>query len=340
MPVPDEIDLQFTTMQEPVPDFIYDELKEYIKASNTYHAQPLFLRTLLAQEHNVPVEWVYLTSGVDDAIRLVTQAFGNNAHIFTPTEYTTFEQFCPLVHTHSSLAGTDYAISARAIESASLIWLANPNNPVGFTEPEAIIELARNNPHAAVVVDEIYGEYEPQLSVLPYIAETLNLIVCKGFSKAYGMAGIRLGYIIAKPELLAKLRIFAPWANVALPSCGMAAIALKHKDYYQGVRDAIITKKQQLTDWLTAKGLQVVPSLINTIVVRLNTSQQARSIVENLANQHIIINSGANEADKVGLPRNFISFVVGTDQQIIRLQAALERTLNQHALHENGSNVA
>ncbi len=328
MPDTSDLDLQFTTIQEPVPDFIYDELKEYIRASNTYHAQPMFLRELLAQEHSVPVDWVYLTSGVDEAIRLAIQAYGANAHLFTPTEYTTFEQFCPSVHVHPSLVGVDYMVSTAKIEGASLIWLANPNNPVGFTEPKMVLELARNNPDAIVIVDEIYGEYAPQLSILPHIAEIPNLIVCKGFSKVYGLAGIRLGYVVARPELLAKLRAFAPWANVALPSCGMAAIALKHKDYYQKLRDSIVARKQRLTDWLASKGLRVIPSYINTIVVKLDTAEQAKAVTENLMAQHIMINSGANVDDKVGLGENFISFVVGTEQQIIRLQAALDNALN------------
>ncbi|HUB93549.1 MAG TPA: hypothetical protein VMB52_03530 [Verrucomicrobiae bacterium] len=55
---PQNLDLQFTTVQEMVPDFIYSELKEYIAASNTYHAQPLFLREALAKEHNVSTDWI------------------------------------------------------------------------------------------------------------------------------------------------------------------------------------------------------------------------------------------------------------------------------------------
>ncbi|HUB93548.1 MAG TPA: aminotransferase class I/II-fold pyridoxal phosphate-dependent enzyme [Verrucomicrobiae bacterium] len=136
---------------------------------------------------------------MDEIIRLAIQAFGSSAHIFTPTEYTTFYQFCPSVHAHYSLEGDNYAVKADAIPGADLIWLANPNNPVGYTEPDAIAQLALNNPNAIVVVDEIYGEYAPQLSVISSITNTSNLMVCKGFSKAYGLAGIRWGMSSAAP---------------------------------------------------------------------------------------------------------------------------------------------
>jgi histidinol-phosphate aminotransferase len=285
------------------------------------------LREALAKEHGIPVDWIYLTSGVDEAIRLATQAYGSSAHLFTPTEYTTFDQFCPRVQLHPSLVDLDYKIGVEPIAGASLIWLANPNNPVGFTTPEAILQLAQNNLHATVVVDEIYGEYAPHLSVISHITHTPNLVVCKGFSKAYGLAGIRLGYIIAKPEIITTLGQLSPWANVAYPSCGMAMIALKHREFYQQQRGAIVARKKRLSDWLAAKGATIVPSFINTVVIRFKSAAQASSVAQALAEQNILVNIGSNKKDKVGLGGNYISFVVGTDAQIGQFQHALQTAL-------------
>ena len=319
------LDLQFTTVQEQVPDFIYDDLKKYINESNSYHPQPHFLREILAKEHKVPADWVYLTNGVDEVIRIAIQAFGKNAHIFTPTEYSTFLQFCPSVKAHYSLVDDKYVLQTDELADASLLWLANPNNPIGYTEPDTIFALAQANKQSIVIVDEIYGEYAPQLSVIPAITSHPNLLVCKGFSKSYGLAGIRLGYIIGHPKQLAKMSAFAPWANVAYPSCGIAAIALEHKHYYQKLRDDIVVRKQKMVGWLTKQHFNVVPSFINTIVVKLASRQRAMFIVDELKKQNILINFGDNKDDMVGLPSNYISFVIGTDEQNNRLMTALAK---------------
>jgi len=107
----------------------------------------------------------------------------------------------------------------------------------------------------------------------------------------------------------------------------MAAIALRHTDYYRQLRDNIIDRKQRLTSWLTAKEFIVVPSFINTIVVRLDNSKKARALVEGLKRHKILINFGGNKTDKVGLDNNCVSFVVGTDQQILQLQSAIQELL-------------
>jgi hypothetical protein len=77
---------------------------------------------------------------------------------------------------------------AKQLRALALFGWLTPIIQVGFTEPDSIVRLARNNPQAIVVIDEIYGEYAPRLSVLPYVNEVPNLMVCKGFSKVYGMA--------------------------------------------------------------------------------------------------------------------------------------------------------
>lgn len=312
------IDLQFTTMQEEVPDFIYEELKPYVKQAFAYQLQPLFLKESLAKEFGLSPDWVFLTSGVNEALRITLEAFGKSSHIFTPTEYSTTYQFCPTVTPHFSLKGSKYAINSGPIEDSTLIILANPNNPVGFTTPEVIEDLIKNNPQAVIVIDEIYGEYAPELTATGLLKKYKNLMVYRGFSKSYGLPGIRLGYILANPGLLKILSEKSPWANVSILSCGAAQVALDHGDYYKNLRDTVMRRKQHVIEKLEELGLKVIPSLINTIVLKYSSDTLAEKVVDHLKANNILVNIGEN-GGKVGNDNSYISFTVGTEHQMEKL---------------------
>src|SRR3990172_12638439 len=94
--MPDEINLQYTTIKTPLPDFIYEGLKHYSAGANTYRPQPPELIEKLAKKHHVPREMVYLTAGTDETIQIFALAYGSNAYVFTPTYsvYKDVEEFC------------------------------------------------------------------------------------------------------------------------------------------------------------------------------------------------------------------------------------------------------
>lgn len=112
----DVIDLRFTTIQEEVPDFIYEGLKEYVKESYTYHPQPDFLREELAKRYHITKNQIFLTNDVDEALRICVKLFGEQTHVFTPTEYSTTYQFCPTLKTHYSLKNNIYQIGQLSLD--------------------------------------------------------------------------------------------------------------------------------------------------------------------------------------------------------------------------------
>ncbi|PIV07995.1 hypothetical protein COS52_05055 [Candidatus Roizmanbacteria bacterium CG03_land_8_20_14_0_80_39_12] len=310
------INLQYTTIQEEVPDFIYQGLAKYVKDCNTYYSQPNFLRETITSKFKLPSsEWVFLTNGVDEAIRICLELFGNSTHIFTPTEYSTLHQFCPSVIAHNSLKNNLYSISSDKIENVSLMIIANPNNPVGYTEKETIIHLLSNNPQVIIAIDEIYGEYSPHLSVVDLLQKYNNLVVFCGMSKSYGLAGIRIGYILANPTILKKISEKATWSNVSYLSCGTAQIALEHEEYYVGLRSSILKRKKEIVDLLEKNEFSVIPSLINTITIKFNTGSMATDFVKLLLKKGILVNQGES-GGKVGIDSSYVSFVVGTENQM------------------------
>lgn len=310
------INLQYTTIQEEVSDFIYQGLAKYIKDCNTYYSQPNFLRETIASKFKLPSpEWVFLTNGVDEAIRICVELFGNSTHIFTPTEYSTLHQFCPSVITHNSLKNNLYSISSDKIENASLMIIANPNNPIGYTEKETVVQLLDNNPQTIIAIDEIYGEYAPHLSVVDLLQKYNNLVVFRGMSKSYGLAGIRIGYILANPAILKKISERATWSNVSYLSCGAAQVALEHEDYYLGLRNSILERKKNIVGLLEKNEFSGIPSLINTITIKFDTENNASHFVKSLQKEKILINQGES-GGKVGVDNSYVSFVVGTENQM------------------------
>ena len=317
------INLQYTTIQEEVPDFIYQGLAQYIKNCNTYYSQPPFLRETIAGKFKLPSpEWVFLTNGVDEAIRICLELFGNSTHIFTPTEYTTLHQFCPSVINHNSLVNNSYTISSDKIENASLMIIANPNNPVGYIEKEIIIKLLSNNPQTIIAIDEIYGEYSPHLSVVDLLQKYNNLVVFRGMSKSYGLAGIRIGYILANPSILKKISEKATWSNVSYPSCGAAQVALEHEDYYEDLRSSVLKRKKEIVDLLEKNEFSVIPSLINTITIKFESENGSVDFVRLLSKKGILVNQGESDG-KVGVDSSYVSFVVGTENQMKGLVDAI-----------------
>jgi histidinol-phosphate/aromatic aminotransferase/cobyric acid decarboxylase-like protein/imidazoleglycerol phosphate dehydratase HisB len=185
------------------PDGRYRELREaaaaYVGASTTW-------------------EQVVVGAGADDLILLCARTFlgpSLRAAIAPPTY--------ALYRIATQLAG---AQPVDELDGAALIWRCNPNNPTGETTPAAdLAALARSHPDAVVVVDEAYVEFGAE-SVVPYLAETPNLIVVRTLSKAFGFAALRVGYAVAAPQTAALLEERRAPAPIAAPAARIAAAAL------------------------------------------------------------------------------------------------------------------
>ena len=203
----EKIYLKFTTLTTPLPDFIWENLKKFSTNANSYHPQPKELITKIANRHHLPEEMIYLTAGADEAIYLFGLNYGQNVYAFTPT-YVTYDEIRNIganIHLVNALEDTNYSIATHSIADASLIFIANPNNPFGFSPKEKIIELIENTQQAIVVIDEVYAEFT-DLSVIDLTTKYNNLAVIRSFSKSFGMAGNRVAYVAAHLDVLNKLR--------------------------------------------------------------------------------------------------------------------------------------
>ena len=159
------------------------------------------LERLIARRHNIPAECVVVTSGATEAIYLVAQAFPYRHTIPTPT-FSEYEDACrmfPLQHPLTSF------------------WLCNPNNPTGCAiGPDDLRRLAGQ--HDLLVIDQSYEDYTAAPMLSPQEAVDMgNVLQLHSLTKAYGIPGLRIGYITASPRLTAQIRRYLrPWSVNAL----------------------------------------------------------------------------------------------------------------------------
>jgi histidinol-phosphate aminotransferase len=317
------IDLSFTTIKQELPDFIYQKLASYSAQSNSYHHQPEELRELIAKKHDINIESISLTAGSDQAIMLLSSLYGRQGHVFTPTyiSYTDVKRFGKLTE-HVSLDQNGYEIATSNIEDASLIFLANPNNPAGITSKDRVLELVANNPNSLVVVDEAYGDFTGA-SVINEVSTYSNLVVLRSFSKGYALAGFRIGYMVAQSAILEDLVLESTWFNVAYTSVGAAIAAMENEVYFTEMRTSIVESRKQLESYLTQSKYTIIPSFINATLIKFSNEGAATRFTYYLETKDIKVNQG-NGVSNVGLDKSFVRISIGTPEQMEVLRQTIE----------------
>lgn len=321
----DSINLQYTTIKDPLPDFIYEGLSSFSKSANAYHPQPVKLIEKIAEKHNLPKDMIYLTAGIDEGIQMFAKAYGQNAFVFTPTYvvYSDVEEFGGKLTRLYSIENSEFKVKTDVIPDSTLIFLANPNNPSGITSKEDVMTLVKNNPQAKVVIDEAYGEFA-DLSVIDQVQKYPQMIVLRSFSKAYGMAGNRVGYIVAHPEVINVVKNKTQWTNVSYLSVGAAMIALDHEDYFKGVRDDISARRDEFMEFLKQKGYSILPSKINAILFKFNAEEEGAKFADYLIKNNFIVSHG-NGNSNIGLDKSFVRIAVGNKEQMSKLKDVVEK---------------
>jgi len=301
------------------------------------------LKVRLARHHGVPLASITLGNGSNDVLVLLTEAF------LTPDTNAVFSQYCFAVYpiavqatgaaarTAAALPasammplGHDLEAMARMVDGATrLVFVANPNNPTGtWLEERALREFLERLPSTAVaVVDEAYFEYS-RAAGLPdcarWLGELPNLVVTRTFSKAYGLAGLRVGYALSSPEIADTLnRVRQPF-NVNSVALAAACGALEDTAHLKHSVDLNRSGLEQLAEGLRALGLTVLPSAANFVLVDLG--DPAGPVHEGLLRQGVI----ARPVGNYGLP-NHLRVTSGTPEQNERFLRALHGVIGRPA---------
>lgn len=176
-----------------------------------------------------------------------------------------------------------------------LIFMCNPNNPTGLVEtPQDILAFAREA-RVPVLVSEANVEYEESASLLPFIEEWPdNLIVVRSFSKAYGLAGLRVGFGVAAPDMVQRLQRFQlPFAVSGLSEC-LAIEALKDTQHVQATKSFVKGAIQTWQNDFESLGFEVMSSQSNTLLVAPPPSFETTSIIRSLDKKGITVIYGGS----------------------------------------------
>jgi histidinol-phosphate aminotransferase len=294
------------------------------------------LKVALSKRYNVPMEWVTLGNGSNDILEIAAHAFCERGQSIVYSEYS-FAVYALATQgigaRHIVVPAKDYghdldAMAAAIADDTKLVFIANPNNPTGTFIPGAQIEafLKKVPAHVVVVLDEAYNEFlseEDQFESATWVKQFPNLLVSRTFSKAYGLAGLRVGFALAQPELTDLMnRVRQPF-NVNSLAQAAAIAALNDKEFLHKSAENNAAGYEQFVEAFTQLGLEYVPSHGNFVLVKVGDDAGAGARVNlSLLKQGVIVRPVGN----YGLPQ-WLRISIGLPQENAVLITALQKAL-------------
>ncbi|HEX7347610.1 MAG TPA: histidinol-phosphate transaminase [Candidatus Limnocylindrales bacterium] len=310
--VPIEDIVRFDLNTAPTPP----EIAQRVMAAGQFHVSiseypPADYRRLIeaaAARYGVGTDELLVGAGADEILDVIVKTFlveGSRAVIPIPT----YAMFRVLTEQRGAVAvlvprlgpGEGYAIDVPAIREAArdaaLIWLCSPNNPTAQPEPDGAIETllgmiaadaaADGRPLPIVVIDEAYAEFVGR-SLADLRFEHPNVIVIRTASKAYALAGLRVGFAIARPELVARMNPIRPPGSVSTVSVTVVTEALLDDDLAASNVARVSAERERLIPALTDAGWSVGPSVTNFLLVDLKSVDRAAAAAEALLQRGLV----------------------------------------------------
>lgn len=297
------------------------------------------VEAIVAAHLGIAAEQVALTNGVDEAIHVLFEAFldaGDELLLPVPT-YTMYEVYASAtdakvitVQSADDLQFPFERLVAAITAKTKIIAIANPNSPAGSIATRAqIIEIAERAPHAVVLVDEAYYHFYGE-SVIDLIASYPNLVVARTFSKAYGLAGLRIGVLASQLEPMRWIRrVLSPYSvnSVALACLPSALADTAYLEWY--VKE-VLTARNEFENALDQERVRRWPSAANFILVEIGPRHA--EFVRRMNAAGVLVRDRSNDPGCDGRVR----ITIGTREQMQTAAAALKDALA--AIRAQGEN--
>ena len=291
------------------------------------------LRTALAAYlgHGVTPDQVWAANGSNEVMLQILQAFGGpgrTAVSFAPT-YSMYPEYARdamtgwvVGHREDDFSlDVDHAIAVIKEHQPTVVLLPSPNNPTGTALPPETITAVCAAAPGVVVIDEAYGEFrrEGTPSALEVLAETPNLVVSRTMSKAFALAGARLGYLAASKEICDALRVVRLPYHLSAVTQAVALVALRHADELLANVDTLRVERDRTVDWLREQGLTVADTDANYAL--FGTFADRHAVWQGLLDRGVLIR-------EVG-PAGWLRVSVGTPEEMAAFKDALQETLRE-----------
>jgi histidinol-phosphate aminotransferase len=285
----------------------------------------------VAEYFGIAPEQALLTNGVDEAIHLLAETYlevGNEALIAVPT-FSMYEIYAQatgaVVRTVQCGEGLEFPAAAllRAITPRTrLICIANPNNPSGaMASREQLLAIVHAAPQAAVLIDEAYIHFGGE-SLLDQLGLVDNLFVSRTFSKAYGLAGFRLGALLGSATQLKMLRRVVSPYNVNGIALTCLRAALDDREYIAGYIAQVLEGRSRLESFYREREIPYWPSQANFVLAYFGSYRQA--FVGQMRKRGILVRDRNSDPGCEGCVRITIGNRVQTQRLLRELAEALE----------------
>ena len=287
------------------------------------------LKEKLSKIKGVPPQNIFLGNGSDEAIDLLFRIFcepgRDNAIIFPPT-YGMYEVCAEMndITVKKVNLTNNFQLDIEGIENAidpftKLIFICSPNNPTGNSIDRSDIEIVLNNFDGVVVIDEAYINYARQKTLITELTEYPNLVVMQTLSKAWGLAGLRLGMAFASAPIIELMNKVKYPYNINTATQLLALDALNNIEWVNKHIATTVAEKEKLkNDLLQIPGTETVfPSDANFLLVKI---KNARIIYEKLCEKGIIV----RDRSKVVLCNDCLRITIGTPNENKQLLEALK----------------
>ncbi len=294
----------------------------------------LELREAIGVEHGLTPDHVFVGNGGDEVISVFSRVLlDSEDEVLIPwPAFSTYVQGAQVAGARVILSPLkNFAIDVENVLSlisarTKLLYLCNPNNPTAtLLKPEEFEQIANAvPPHTVIVSDEAYRDFVeegiPYTDTVRRIRDNIlpHLLIVRTFSKVYGLAGLRVGYVLGNPELISYIFRAKEFFNVNRVAQAAALAALTDNEHYQKSREFIIGERNYIEAELRERRMDYIPSQTNFILINFGSQKKADDTLENLLKQGILARAGKG----FGAPGT-IRISIGTREENNRVLAAL-----------------
>lgn len=262
-------------------------MREVKKTALNRYPDPLAgeLRDMIAEANGLERDWVLMGNGGDELLFDLALAWGGPGRTFLnlPPTFSVYAANARLTNTAvvDVARKSDYSIDEEAVLARAgagdidFMVVASPNNPTGLMASPEFLERLLNATDALVMVDEAYFEFSRQ-TMRPHLSAHRNLVILRTFSKAFSLAGVRMGYILGHPEVIREfVKVRQPYSVDAV-SQAIARVVFANRAKFEPGIEAIISERARVMEALrTMPGVTAYPSDSNWILFKMDSASEA-----------------------------------------------------------------
>jgi histidinol-phosphate aminotransferase len=316
---------------EPSPRVI-ERLRAITAEGLTKYPEREPVERIVAAHFGLQSEQVLLTNGLDEAIHLMCATFleaEDEALVWTPSFFmydVSVQMMTPnlrKVQSDATLMFPFERFMAAITERTKLIIVASPNNPTGaVVSREHLLAIAKAAPYAVLMVDEAYYHFHGE-STINDLATVPNLIVARTFSKAYGLANLRIGMLVGNAKLLKYVRKVSSPYNVNGVALDCLPVAIADKEYLAWYVEQVRVGRERIMDGLSELEVPFFPSHANFVL--MNIGSKHKELMTAMRTRGVLLRDRSADPGCEG----FVRITIGLEEHVGRGLAALRSSLEE-----------